>query len=144
MTVVHYLGMSPCIGLVLLLYWIQLSYTDVEPGPGASTWRTNTLSCDRFLLVCGQKLKYWRGTAELTHRSFFKEFTCFVALKRTFCSNGIPRDLKVSLPEEWKMNEFWISMLMKHEVKLHAFNILYRNVSTNICGKKSTINRAKM
>lgn len=33
----EYLGMVPCAGLVLLEYLIQLSYTDVEPNPGAST-----------------------------------------------------------------------------------------------------------
>ena len=55
-TAVHYLGMSPCSGLVQLEYLIQLSYTDVDSIPAALTWTTNTFSCSSLLKLLEKNL----------------------------------------------------------------------------------------
>lgn len=107
-----YLGMSPLAWLVLLEYWIQLSYTDVESSPGASTWRTNTHHVIGSWWCVDNSFvnKCWRETPELT-----QQLTCFAALKMIFCSDGIPEALRVALAEEWKMKEcFGLVTLFKN------------------------------
>lgn len=75
--------MVPCSALVLLEYFSQFSYTDVESTPGASTCRRNVGSGDLFSTCDGSA----RGS----------ELTCLAAWKMTFCTDGIPEALRVAL-----------------------------------------------
>lgn len=80
--------MVPCSGLVLLEYFSQFSYTDVDSTPGASTCRRGLCSGDPFP----------SGACDGSARGL--ELTCLAAWKMTFCTDGIPEALRVALAAE--------------------------------------------
>lgn len=84
-----HLGMRPWVGLVLLEYLIQLSYTDRESCPGALTCEINHTFMSLWEQIFFDPPK--RKTAEWTR------VTCWEAWNMTFCTDGTPEALSVAL-----------------------------------------------